>query len=68
MSSAESNKMLKKIPSQDSNSDWRIEYLEMMGTQLNPFQKRLLEEGPHKLTDAWALQAMRYDWKRKNNK
>jgi hypothetical protein len=48
--------------------NWRDEYLNLMGSRLSLFQVELLKEGPKKLTDAWALGAMKNDWKRKINK
>jgi hypothetical protein len=41
---------------------WRAEYLDMMGSQLSEYQRKLLTEGPTSLAQAWALQAMKREY------
>jgi len=41
---------------------WRTEYLEMKGSALSDYQKKLLQEGPTSLAQAWALQAMKREY------
>ena len=41
---------------------WQDEYKKLK--TFSKQQLKLLEEGPKKLTDAWALSVMYYDWKR----
>ena len=41
---------------------WRNEYLDMMGSLLTDYQRKLLMEGPNSLAQAWALQAMKRDY------
>lgn len=40
---------------------WKKEYLEKKAG-LSQYQIQLLKEGPKSLTQAWALQAMKYDY------
>ena len=47
---------------ESNGMSWRNEYLELKAG-LSEQQIKLLTEGPKKLTDAWALQAMLYDYK-----
>jgi hypothetical protein len=58
--------MSKKIPSQDSNSNWREEYKRT--TDLTKRQLELLENGPDSLAASWVLNSMHQDWKRQNKK
>ena len=48
---------------ENNQKSWKKEYLEKKAG-LSAFQIKLLTEGPKKLTDAWALQAMLYDYNR----
>lgn len=41
---------------------WKTEYLEMKGSALSDYQKKLLQEGPKSLAQAWALQAMKREY------
>lgn len=41
---------------------WQDEYKKLK--TFSKQQLKLLEEGPKKLSDAWALSVMYYDWKR----
>ena len=45
------------------DTDWREEYRDMK--VLSAFQTKLLDEGPHSLSQSWILAAMHNDWKRK---
>jgi hypothetical protein len=56
--------MSKQKPSQGSLSDWRQEYLEHKGSLLSPCQQKILIEGPHSLSQAWQLQAMKHEYKK----
>lgn len=47
--------------------DWREEYLELMESQLEEYQIEILKNGPKSLTQAWALGAMKQDWKKRTN-
>ena len=44
------------------NQNWKQKYLEMKN--LSEYQINILKNGPNSLSQAWALQAMKYDWKR----
>ena len=46
------------------NQNWKKKYLQMKN--LNEYQIKLLEDGPKSLSQAWALQAMKYDWDKIN--
>ncbi|ADO97737.1 hypothetical protein SShM2_126 [Synechococcus phage S-ShM2] len=45
-----------------SDSQWRHEYLDIMGSQLSDYKKQLLETGPNSLAQAWTIQAMKRDY------
>ncbi len=51
-----------KRPYDDSN--WRSEYLDLVGHRLKTLQCELLEKGPKSLSQSWILGAMYNDWKR----
>ena len=51
-----------KRPYDDSN--WRAEYLDLVGHRLKTLQCELLEKGPKSLSQSWILGAMYNDWKR----
>ena len=51
-----------KSPYDDSN--WRSEYLDLVGHRLKTLQCELLEKGPKSLSQSWILGAMYNDWKR----
>jgi hypothetical protein len=46
----------------DMSDRWRTEYLEMKGSELSDYQRKLLQDGPHSLAQAWALQAMKREY------
>jgi hypothetical protein len=48
------------------NQEWKRKYLEMKN--LSEYQINILKNGPKSLTQAWALQAMKYDWDRMNGR
>jgi len=58
------NRMSQETPSADSPSDWRQEYLDLKGDTLSPCQQLVLKQGPRSLSQAWALQAMKNDYKK----
>jgi len=46
------------------DSNWRSEYLDLVGHRLKTMQCELLEKGPKSLSQSWILGAMYNDWKR----
>ena len=52
--------MSKKTPSQDSNSDWKQDMLDRW--VLHEDERNLLKHGPHSLSQAWRLQALKYKY------
>jgi hypothetical protein len=52
--------MSKKTPSQDSNSDWKQDMLDRWVLQEE--ERNLLKHGPHSLSQAWRLQALKYKY------
>lgn len=48
-------------------TDWREDYLKLMEGKLEPYQVEILTDGPKSLTQAWALGAMKHDWKKRTN-
>lgn len=48
-------------------ADWRQEYLDLMQNRLSPCQQKILVEGPKSLSQAWALGAMKTDYKKRMN-
>ena len=46
------------------DSNWRSEYLDLVGYRLKNLQCEVLEKGPKSLSQSWMLGAMHGDWKR----
>ena len=46
------------------DSNWRSEYLDLVGYRLKNLQCEVLEKGPKSLAQSWMLGAMHGDWKR----
>ena len=53
--------MASKKPYDDSN--WRFEYLDLVGHRLSLMQCELLEKGPKSLSQSWMLGAMHGQWR-----
>ncbi len=51
------------IPITPTLTMWKDEYKAMK--PLSKFQIKLLDDGPHSLSQSWYLQAMHSDWKRR---
>lgn len=49
------------------DQQWKIEYLSLLGNRLTDYQRKILEQGPKSLSEAWALGAMKTDWKKRTN-
>ena len=46
------------------DSNWRSEYLDLVGYRLKNLQCEVLEKGPKSLAQSWMLGAMHGAWKR----
>jgi len=57
-----SNKILRRILSVDSNSDWRFKLLADPKFPLTETQLRVLSKGPSSLSESWVLQALKYKY------
>ena len=53
-----------KVKHLKMNQNWKKKYLQMKN--LSEYQIKLLKDGPKSLSQAWALQAMKYDWDKIN--